>query len=199
MHHRVYIAVAVMLAALAVSGCRTYGGHGSESANYEQMQRAVGILEEDLERARADLRAAQAAASSSPRAEVLATNFGEIVEEHARIVNEQKELLEGLSEDSDYRDLSRAFGAINTQRQAIQERYGRFLQGAYVAFADTAGWDVDRPYSSIPPYYKQIAATGQTHTLKQVLALVLEGSSPAPGLEATEPDTAASADSLSAL
>jgi len=179
MHHSVYtLAAAAMLAALAVSGCRTYGGYGSESANYEQMQRAVGILEEELGRARADLSAAQAAAASNPEAEVLATNFGEIVDVHARIVDEQKELLDGLSEDSDYRELSRAFGAINSQKQAIQERYDRFLRGAYVAFADTAEADVGRPYSSVPPFYNRVAAAQKTLTLKQLLAFVLGGSAP---------------------
>ena len=194
MHHRVYtLAATVIFAALAVSGCRTYGGYGSENATYEQMQRAVGTLEEELGRARADLSAAEAAAASNSQAGSLAASFGEIVEEHARIVDEQKELLAGLSEDSGYRDLRRAFGAINTQQQAVSERYGRFLRGAYAALADTADSDVDRPYSSIPPYYNRLATARQTITLKQVLALVS-------GEPRTMPaDSVAGADSLSAL
>ncbi|MEX0746628.1 MAG: hypothetical protein WD275_01425 [Rhodothermales bacterium] len=194
MHQRIYTLSAVlMLASLAVTGCRTYGGYGTERATYQQMERAAGFFDEELGRARADLHAARAAAGANPHAAELASKFEAIVEEHARIVEEQKELLAGLSEESGYRELSRASGAIDTQQQAIRDQYERLLQSGYLALAGTTTGNLDRPYSSIPPFYNRIASARQTLTLKQVLALVVDNGVPSSGM--AEPDTLMSADS----
>ena len=174
-----------------VSGCRSYGGKGSESATFEELQRVHGLFEGMLLRRQADLRALEAATSEDERLATLAEQYDELVQRHEALVDEQRETVTELSAESDYRDLHRAFGSMVATQKAVQMGYDGVLEHAYRSFlsSDTTTYS-DRPYALIPPYYNQVRESQRTWTLNDVFTAtrsggLLEDGSPLPDIDTT--------------
>jgi hypothetical protein len=181
---------AAMLTLVVVSGCRTYGGRGSEAATYEQMQRAAAIFQEDLARAQGELSSIQQAGVADSLAAAIGHEYEVIVGHHQEALETQRGLVESLSEDSDYKDLNRAFGAINAQQQAIRSQYERLLEGVHRAYTDTMGASSgERPYSLIPPYYNRLADNSSEVSFNDVLEVIRSGRAPSRRLHISMPDS----------
>lgn len=186
------LAVIVLLTAL--SGCRSYGGQGSEEAIYEEMQRGHQVFEKVLDRKRAELRTLQQAASENERLADLAEQYARMVQGHQALLDEYGEEIANLSPDSDYRNLNHAFGAMIAMHRTVKMQYDRLLDHAHRSFlsADTAS-AVKRPYALIPPYFDRVREGQRELTLNDVIAAAsaerpVEGSS-----ESLASDTTASA------
>lgn len=163
------LAVIVLLTAL--SGCRSYGGQGSEEATYQEIQRGHRAFEEVLVRKRAELRTLQQAASENERLADLAEQYAQMVQGHEALLAVHGEEIANLSPDSDYRDLNHAFGAMIAMHKTVQMQYDRLLDHAHRSFlsADTAS-AVKRPYALIPPYFDRVREGQRELTLNDVVA-----------------------------
>lgn len=206
------LALFSLLLMIVTSGCRSYGGYGSEEVMYRQTERMVQRFSEDLDRARGDLVALEQAASDDPRLAALAERFALLVAGQEAILDEQQRLLADLSPGSTYRSLHQAHGAIMAAQRTIKTQRAGLLRDFSQGFAgDTlAQADSDRPYALIPPYYDRIAAGQGDLTVSDVVrrargagALPMEpGAETSPDESApdvgdaqdVEPDTAATAD-----
>ena len=177
MKHSLLVLTIAVTATLA--GCRVYGGRGTEDATYAQMQRTVTVFQEELERARAELGALQQANVTDAYGQAVVRQYEAIVKNHEALVETQTELVESLSEESGYRDLSRAFGAMNVQQIAIRSQYQRLLQGVHTALADSSlGLAEDRPFHLVPPFYNRITAKTRDVSTNEVLSLLRGESAP---------------------
>lgn len=168
----------ILFAALLMSGCRSYGGYGAEEATYRQMQVAHQIFEEELVRAKADLRKLEAAASDNPILSVPAAQYAEMVQGHETVLDDQENMISGLSDGSGYRDLHRAFAAMVSQQRTIRNQYERLLSNVqrFAASADTTV-QTERPYSFIPPYFERVAGRQRELSVNGVLATLRSGAS----------------------
>lgn len=112
---------------LVLSGCRTYGGDGTEAKNFEAMQNAVQSFEDELSRAQADLQTLEEAATSDTL-EALAHRFQDQVHEHEELLETQQERVHRLSPDASYRTLQRAYGATVKEQQMMEQKYQRVVR-----------------------------------------------------------------------
>ncbi|MEX0821476.1 MAG: hypothetical protein WD021_04960 [Rhodothermales bacterium] len=168
----------LLIVFLLVSGCRSYGGYGTEAATYRQIERVLDRFEEDLARARADLRALESAATDHPILEVVAAHYAELVRAHAAALDEHGATAARLSADAGYRTLSRVYGALVGARHLVRGRYQSLLRYVYDAFGEagmSSAIDEARPYALVPPYYPRIADRGSVLTVNEVVRRVESG------------------------
>ena len=156
---------------LLVSGCRSYGGYGSEEAMYRQIERLVQRFAQDLENARADLVALENAAAQNSELALLAEQYAALVQGQEAILDEQRGLLADLSPGATYRSLHRAHGAIMAEQRTVRLQRQGLLRGFLETVdADTTAADrLDRPYALIPPYYNRIRSAQQAVSLRDVM------------------------------
>jgi hypothetical protein len=126
----------VLVTLLVLSGCRTYGGDGTEAKNFEAMQNAVQSFEDELSRAQADLHTLEEAAATSDTLEALAHRFQEHVDEHEELLATQEERIDRLSPDASYRTLQRAYGATVTEQQMMEQKYQRVVRTVQATVQD---------------------------------------------------------------
>jgi len=201
---RSLLAVIVLFATL--SGCRSYGGQGSEEAIYQEIQRGHQTFEAKLDRRRAELRTLQQAASGNERLADLAEQYALMVQGHEALLADQGEEIASLSSDSDYRDLNRFFGAMIAMHRTVQLQYDRLLDHSHRTFlsADTVSSadtvrsadsvsPVKRPYALIPPYFDRVREGQRELTLNDVIAAAGAQSPGEDDSQPAAPDTTAGA------
>jgi len=140
----------LVVALLLLSGCRTYGGYGTEAATYNQMQQANQQYATELERARADLERLESAAASNAALAPLAERFRNAMAEHEERLNQHRSFTESMSADSGYRDLHQAYGTITTDMRMTNKRYTRIVQRVA---ATVSGEPMDEPYRARSTYF----------------------------------------------
>jgi hypothetical protein len=163
----------LLLAFVALTGCRAYGGYGTEEALANEMDEAVRLFAERLERARGDLQALNNAASGNPALQPLKDPYRAMVEVHEVTLERQRALAEAFTADDSYRGLHRAYGAVATQQRMIQRRYlGLHAQiAAAVRGEDLA--TVNMPsraeYYIAPTFYQRVENARNELTMQQAL------------------------------
>lgn len=117
-----------VLGVLLLSGCRTYGGYDTAPKTYEAMQKTVQSFEDELARAKADLRKLEEAAAEADTLRSLAHEFQELVAEHESLLDTQHQRVDWLSPDATYRSLHNAYGATVTERRMMRQKYQRTIK-----------------------------------------------------------------------
>ncbi|MFP4228581.1 MAG: hypothetical protein ACLFTE_07115 [Salinivenus sp.] len=176
---------AALAALVVLSGCRTYGGRGTEALTYEEMGVAVEELEADLDQAEMNLRQLRAAVEQEEALSPLADRYQELVQLHESMIAAQQEQVNSLSSDAAYRTLHRAYGAMITDQTLLRTQYTRTLRQVYAATRDTSapGPEVRDPstYTITPVDYPALQEQDEI-TMAEALAPV-EG---IPGLSSPE-------------
>jgi hypothetical protein len=113
----------LLLAFVALTGCRTYGGYETEEATAAEMKEAVTLFADNLERAQGNLQALNNAASGNPDLQRFKEPYQAMVNVHELALERQREILEEFGPGDSYRGLHRAYGAIVTQQRMIRHRY----------------------------------------------------------------------------
>lgn len=132
-HALMFAAVGVLL----LGGCRTYGGYDAEPKMYEAMQRTVQSFEDELGRAKADLRRLEKAAAEADTLQALAEQFHGLVNEHASLLDAQHHRVERLSADASHRALHKAYGATITEQRMMRQKYQRAIRTVRATVQDT--------------------------------------------------------------
>lgn len=182
------LSLTAVLAVLVLSGCRTYGGYGSEEEAYEQIAEANRQFTEQLTRAQAEL--AQLVDGPAARAhEDYVARFAALVEGHEAVLAEQLDLQESLEGSGDYRKLHNALGAIVSNQEIVQNRYEELYFELVQSLDSTAVYDevLLSRYAFVPPFYQAIMADLKTQRVAQRADALLTGQAPAQ----TPPDTTA--------
>lgn len=181
----------VLTVLVLLAGCRTYGGNGSEEAIYNQIERILDRFEGELSRARGEVSMLEAASSERPDVTAFSAQYMQLVEAHEAILDQHREMAEGLSPRSSYRSLHRAYGAMIAEQALLRQQYQGMLRYVYDAYsADTTGWvERHRPYALIPPYYVRAANAGRELTVNNVLSRMQSGAEPQAGFRLQMPET----------
>lgn len=128
LHSRRSVLVFALVGMLILGGCRSYGGYDTQPKTYQAMQRAVQSFENELNRAKADLRTLEEAATQADALQSLATQFKAHVDEHSTLLEMQRDRVRRLSPDATYRTLSRVYGATVTEQRMMQKKYQQVVR-----------------------------------------------------------------------
>jgi len=152
---RRFVLLSTVVGLLVLGGCRTYGGYDSEPKTYKAMRSTVDSFESDLNRAEANLRRLEEAATEGDTLQSFVREFRGLIEKHRSLLEKQKRRLKRLSRKSSYRALHRAYGATVTERRLTRQRYqrtirnlGRAVQGSTAV--RTPSPDAERQYTTKP-------------------------------------------------
>jgi hypothetical protein len=158
--------LALLALVLTMTGCRTYGGYGSEDASLVQIGAANAYFAQQLGRAEADLRTLEQAAASNASLATYAAQYRAFVLVHQAFLDAHQELEADLEGGGSYREVHRALGAIISEQNLVSDLYERLLlqiwqttQGDSTvhAFPDRGTYEI------MPPYYS--AVTYRQHKL----------------------------------
>lgn len=151
----------LVLAVVALAGCRTYGGYGTEEVSYLQILEANEQFADALIRAQAELRALEVLAQAEPALVPYALRYAALVNLHEEVLGAHAALTEEVDAD-DYRDVSRLLGAIVSEHQRIAERYrGLVDDSSFLLVSDSTalvpgGVAPEGRYYAVPPYYVRL-------------------------------------------
>lgn len=153
----------LLLAVVVLTGCRSYGEHGSQEVMYDQMQLAVDQFESDLNRARADLDLLLDAAEEEEALQAFVEAYRRALERHENHLEEHQRAIERYDGSSSHRDLRRNYGAIITEQRMVRNRYDRLHEQIQftrlVVEEEDAPLALDRSrYALVPSFYDR---TGQ--------------------------------------
>ena len=151
----------VIFSVLLLSGCRIYGGYGTEVKTITEIGQANDQFERSLARAENNLAALRSKVSANPALAVHADRFESIVADHVRLFDSHRKELSILTSGwSGYRSSSRLLGSIVTDHHRIANMYDDVLSRV----AEDAGWM--RPllrdpatYQHVPPFYVGVEYT----------------------------------------
>lgn len=167
--HRMTSILCLMI--LLLSGCRTYGGYGTEEATFNQIQESNAVFANDLDKARGELTKLKQAAQQNTGLSPYVADYEMLLEKHSHLVEAHAKLASTLSVSTgfigqltpSYRNLNRALGSIAADQAAMKGGYYRFAShlisdGSEQGMLES---NVDRSrYQAVPPYYLAI-----THAL----------------------------------
>ena len=174
----------VLLLVVVASGCRTYGGYGSSEDMLEKIQQATQRFAEDYERAQGERDALQRAAGGDASLAPLAEQFAAVVESQGAAVAAQQALAQEAADRTgsnilfawvgpdDYRWLHRAYGALISDQQIIQDRYGEVLRALKETVGMTAASTMEEEgrYQVTPHFYKRIEYAQGQQSVADILA-----------------------------
>lgn len=167
-----FLTLVPLIALLVLTGCRTYGGRGTEAATYQQIQQAVRQFSDDLGRAQSDLQSLESAATSTPSLEPFAARFASVVQRHEATLDDHRAMADALSASSSYRDLHRAYGAITTDQRLIGKLYNRVVDNVHatvrgIPLAQTDS--LDASYYQVQPMEYDRIVNARRMTMEQAL------------------------------
>lgn len=196
---RTHAAWGVLLLALTLTGCRTYGGdYGVREAMLSRIEQANQRFAESLERARGEREALQRAARSNPALTPLAARYAAVVARQEETVETHRMMAEGLTARSNilftwvgpdaYRTLHNTYGAIISDQRILQDRYDKVLRAVEQA---VGGSDAARTapeegrYQLIPPFYQRLQHERAYRSVSDILTRT-RPATPAPAEETAD-------------
>lgn len=174
---RFFVLATVLL--ITLSGCRTYGGYGTEEASFDEIQEINERFASELSKAKSELSTLQQAASQNrelgsyvERYEALLTRHEALVEHHEALTGSLKVRTGALGRlSTSYRDLNRALGSITAEQLAMKSHYHQLAN----SLATHGSGEVLLPgpmsrYQAVPPYYERVRVALEQHSLSEALA-----------------------------
>ncbi len=172
MTHLRFIPIAVVLLAVALTGCRTYGDYGSADKTIDKISKANEAFARAHERAQTNADALRRASISSEALKPYAEEYDSIVTEHRRMVEEHSQAFGELSGRVFlYSAANRLLGAIVSEQNMIENRYAEVAREAASAVGLESS-DHPRPpysYGLVPPYFERIRYSVGSRGLDDVL------------------------------
>jgi len=179
--------LALCVGVLVLTGCRTYGNEKYENGpkTYGAMQETINQLDQELGRARSDLRRLESAAADMDTLQTLAERYRSYVQSHEAALADYRRQADQLSADAAYRTLHRTYGAMVTDRRLLQKQYQRTVRAVWATVRDTT---VPRKKALDPSRYVvtpvQFPRVGQNGPL--TMAEALRPAEGTPGLQSEE-------------
>lgn len=160
----------LLVAGFVLTGCRTYGGYGSEEAAVHEIGQANERFAAELERARSDAERLQSLVARHETLAPFVAEYEQWVAEHAALLEAHKEKYEQLSGGASYRKVSRALGAVVSEQQLVHEGYREVLEDMLGMRDRLVKRALSVHYQQVPVYYRRIEEQIYNPTVSQVLA-----------------------------
>lgn len=199
------ISLVSLLVVLLVTGCRTYGGYGTEEETHQQIKVANRQFADELERARADLNLLESAASGNGALQPLLRRYDSLVTVHETMLAGHRAIAENLEGSGDYRELNRAYGAIITDGRLHQDQYQRVIADVVATVSGDSTFMLaeaippENRYFVAPIFYQQVRYRDSRPSMQSALRGETQGPPEMQGPESqptpqpTTPDTEAGA------
>lgn len=161
-----------LLGVLFFTGCRTYGGHGSEEATYRQMQEANRQFADQLERAQADLKTLRQAADANEALQPLAERFAGMIHTHEELLAHHEEIVSSMSAEDSYRALHSAYGTLVTEARLMRKQYNRVVNNVQATVRGTALYPdklPDKSFYYVEPVGQERMANAEQLTMEEAL------------------------------
>lgn len=162
----------LLLLFVVASGCRTYGGYGTESGTLDQIQQANQQFADELARAEGEGNALRQAVARYPVLAPIADDYEDTLERHRTMIVHHREMLDRAAATSGvfawlmqtrYRTISRIYGGILSEQQVVRDRYLEAYQAVAqalgrppVAWINTLTTAPRSRYYVVPPQYEDI-------------------------------------------
>ncbi len=172
----------LLILALVTSGCRTYGGYGSEEASYEQIQESTEVFAREYDRAESDLPALKNLAASDEDMAPYVERYEALLAMHQEIIDRHAELAASLTVKTgfigqltpSYRNLNRALGSIASEQEGMREKYYVFAEQLSGEASDQnpsleAKVEMSR-YQAVPPFYQEIRNQIERRTVSEAVS-----------------------------
>lgn len=165
---------------VALSGCRTYGGYGSEEASFNEIQEINERFASDLGKAKNELSTLQQAAAQNRELSAYVDRYEALLARHEALVAQHQELTGSLEVrtgalgrlSTSYRDLSRALGSITVEQLGMKKHYQQLANDlAMHGSGDASALGPMSRYQAIPPYYERLRVAMNQHSLNDALAM----------------------------
>jgi hypothetical protein len=130
-----------ILLLLVITGCRTYGGYGTEAELQKQISNVTETFADNLARSEADLEVLKRAAADRSELAPLVERFQNDIEKHRELLANHESIAARLSDSGNYRALHRNYGAITTEQRMMRTEYNRTIRQIQ---ATVTGQDADR-------------------------------------------------------
>ncbi|WP_457651993.1 hypothetical protein [Rhodocaloribacter sp.] len=160
----------LLFAGFALTGCRTYGGYGSEEAAVAQIHQANERFAKELDRARSDVEILQTLASAHRNLASYVEEYQGVVEEHAALLEAHRATYDRLRDGASYRTASRALGAVVSEQALVHEGYRSALEEMLGLREKLRERAASVRYQTVPPYFRRIEEQIHTPTVAQVAA-----------------------------
>lgn len=134
-----------------LSGCRTYGGHGSDESIYHQILAAIDELESETNQFETRL--------GGFSNQLTVDEHDRIASSRAQLVQEYREIADRLSPRSGNRELRRVYGSIISDRQILNDMLERIEDASDVADDGESPMRIADPraqYHVVPVYYHRL-------------------------------------------
>lgn len=161
-----------LLLLVVVTGCRTYGGYGTEAVMHEQMQQANRQFSDDLDRAQADLATLQAAADTSEMLQPMVERFQRNIDEHQSKLDHHRQITKDLTDSGNYRALHRAYGTITTDQRMMRKKYNRTVERVRAIVTGTpvaSGGQFNQSFYFVQPFEYTQEENARRLTMEQAL------------------------------
>ena len=114
-------------ALLMLTGCRTYGGYGSEDAIYQEIQETAERYADRAERLAGDYQALTDAAADDAELAAYSLVLATLIERQEDALAFHLQTASSVEDGDSYRKLSRALGAMITEQQMIEDLYASLV------------------------------------------------------------------------
>lgn len=142
-----------VLVLFVLTGCRTYGGYGTEPETIDQIRIANDQFAEEMERARAEYEYLLEQVQQDPGLVAFAESYLAILQLQEQKLLENLDLAESAYDNPDnYRTLSRVYGAIISNQNVVEDRY----DALYRVMVEARTQQV-LPEEALPPARWQVA------------------------------------------
>lgn len=165
---------------ISLSGCRTYGGYGTEEASFDEIQEINERFASELGKAKGELPMLQQAAVQNRELGVYAERYEALLARHEALIAHHEELTGSLEVrtgalgrlSTSYRDLSRALGSITVEQLALKNDYHQLANDLAMHGSDkiAAPGPMSR-YQAVPPYYERLRVAMNQHSFNDAVAM----------------------------
>ena len=167
---RISVPALFIVTLVLLSGCRTYGGYGSEEASFAQLQTAVARYEAQAERMAGDRQALSDASATDPTLAPFAVRMADLVDAQSKSIAKARATLAEVSDGSSYRVLHRALGSVVSQQQIVDDAYGRLLIDIQGDRMTSLQREAPARYQVVPVYYARIEASLEQVSLRDAIS-----------------------------
>lgn len=147
----------LLVAVVALAGCRTYGAHDATALTYVQIEQVHDAFARALERSRAEY--AQLQRTSAGEREQAVDAYRAILADHEALLDAHRTLVEALGgPEAGYRTVHRVYGMMLSEQQLIFARYERWhLRAAAGEGTEAVAGGMEAlPYHTAPPFYQRL-------------------------------------------
>jgi hypothetical protein len=163
--------VPALLLAVLLSGCRTYGGHGSEDAVIGQFAAMPEWASQESNRLAGDRQALEEAAAVRPALAPFIARVAELSVELEQMAAGWSAVAGAGHGATSYRDLHHELGAMISERQVWQNAYRALARDvAAVALGEADGPRAPSRYQVAPVHYERLASTLDDVRIREIVA-----------------------------